>query len=261
AGCSRAAPATASTLSTDIETSASTIWITDWRSVLTGGPVRTEPEGPQASSASAISPACWRISRNIFQQTHMSRMPPASSSPTSASSMVANPASAMRSTVAAAMPMTIALRRLSRGSPAAAMPTTTALSLASTRSMNTTWTRTNAQAKSSCIGARDPVGGDPDVLDGAPVIGEGDVNRPVRRGQHARIGEFAVQPLDRIVRKAIAATGLQRALNWKASAVVARQCNDQRRARHAPDRRTRHAGTLTVLFFAIDLVVERRPAF
>ena len=39
-GCSRAAPATASTLSSDIETSAMMIWMTAWRSVLRGAPVR-----------------------------------------------------------------------------------------------------------------------------------------------------------------------------------------------------------------------------
>src|SRR5260370_1314278 len=55
-----------------------------------------------------------------------------------ASSHVATVASATRSTVAAAMPMTITLCRCCAGRPAAAMPTTMALPPASTTSMITT---------------------------------------------------------------------------------------------------------------------------
>ena len=143
-GCSRAAPATASTLSSDMETSAMTICQAACAKVFRGGPgcpvaVRAEPAS--ASSAAWLSACEVRSSRHIFQHTQRSRMPPARSRPTMARSQVVMPAKRMRSTVAATMPTRIALFRCSRGSPAAARPMTMALSPASTRSIMMTWRR------------------------------------------------------------------------------------------------------------------------
>src|SRR6185503_209054 len=78
------------------------------------------------------------MSRYIFQHTHNSRMPPASRSPTTASSCVATSANRMRSTTAPPTPQKITRAR--------AMPTTTALSPASTISIRITW----ASAISCC---------------------------------------------------------------------------------------------------------------
>ena len=94
-----------------------------------------------AAAGVAVVPAAPRNSRHIFQQTHSSRMPPASSRPTIASSSTAISANTMRSTVAATMPTRIARARCSGGKPAAASPMTTALSPASTRSIMMTWSK------------------------------------------------------------------------------------------------------------------------
>ena len=84
AGCSRAAPATASTLSSDMETSAIRIWIRASRKVfgLTLGSVgRVDVHG--GLGGLVLGAAAWsRSSRHIFQQTQSSSRPPANSRPT-----------------------------------------------------------------------------------------------------------------------------------------------------------------------------------
>jgi hypothetical protein len=98
-----------------------------------------------SASASAWSwVACSRSSRHIFQHTHSSRKPPASSRPTMASSWTVMSASPMRMTTAAARPIRMALRRCSWGRAAAARPTATALSPARTRSIISTLPRAEA---------------------------------------------------------------------------------------------------------------------
>ena len=101
-GCPSAAPATASTLSRLIETSAIIIWIIAWRSVF--GLAST------AASTPPCPPTAIR-SRYIFQQTHSSSTPPASSNPMMASNCSVTAPKAMRITVAPTMPQMIAGRR------------------------------------------------------------------------------------------------------------------------------------------------------
>src|SRR5690606_2498608 len=96
-----------------------------------------------ASCARSSRAAC--SSRQSFHDTQSSNRPPASSRPMTWSSCTVIDANRMRSTVAAAMPMTIARARCSLGNPATAIPMTTALSPASTRST----TMTCASADSS----------------------------------------------------------------------------------------------------------------
>ena len=77
-----------------------------------------------------------RSSRHIFQQTQSSSSPPPTRRPgPRRRSCVVVSAKTMRSAVAAAMPIRIALLRCSLGSPDAASPMTMALSPASTRSI------------------------------------------------------------------------------------------------------------------------------
>src|SRR3954452_1681546 len=97
-----------------------------------------ECSSPSISSDPALSPLC-RISRYIFQATHSSRIPPARTSPTIWSNWETTRAKAMRSTSAAATPMTITFRRCSAGRPAASAPTTIALSPARTISISRIW--------------------------------------------------------------------------------------------------------------------------
>ena len=106
AGCSRAAPATANTLSSDIETSA----ISTCRKAclkLLAGLARGSVAGSSSRMARASSWSwviCSRSSRHIFQQTHSSSTPPASSRPITPSSQVVIRAKLMRSTTAAPRP-------------------------------------------------------------------------------------------------------------------------------------------------------------
>ncbi len=87
--------------------------------VLRGAPPAIVPSALMSKSASAsFAPASLgscvaRSSRHIFQHTHSSSRPPASSRPTICSSCVVTPAKPMRSTVAATMPIRIALARWS----------------------------------------------------------------------------------------------------------------------------------------------------
>ena len=137
---SLAAPATARTLSRLIEMSATRICMMACGIVFRGAAVSASP---------ASLPAPWplpRNSRNIFQQTHSSRTPPARVMPTIASSCAVMAAKPIRMMVAAMMPQKIALRRWSGGRPAAAMPTTMALSPARTMSMNSTWASGTSQS-------------------------------------------------------------------------------------------------------------------
>src|SRR5215831_3333943 len=136
AGWSRAAPATARTLSSDMEMSAITICQAACANVL-----RLTWPSPVASIALASLWPGLLSSRHIFQQTHSSRMPPARSRPTISSSSTAMLAKAIRNTVAATMPTKIARERCSAGRPAAARPITIALSPASTKSIMMTWMR------------------------------------------------------------------------------------------------------------------------
>src|SRR5690606_32138131 len=143
--CSRATPATASTLSSDIDTSATMICVAASRIVLVrprrGG--TSAASSPSRFSRASRSIRSWRAacsSRHSFQDTQSSSRPPASSRPMICSSCTVTDANRILRIVAAAMPMTIARARCSRGSPATAMPMTTALSPASTRSTTTTCT-------------------------------------------------------------------------------------------------------------------------
>src|SRR3984893_2832239 len=144
-GCSRAAPATASTLSSDIERSAMMICPAACANVLRGAWPATVPSAlisspVKASTASSSSSlAVARSSRHIFQHTQSNRTPPANRSPTSFRSCVVIPANITSKAVAPAIPNKIALVRCCSGNPAAAMPTTMALSPARARSIITTW--------------------------------------------------------------------------------------------------------------------------
>ena len=113
--CSRAAPATARTLSSDIDTSAMMIWIIACQKPFLGA--------RSASDKASSALLCSRISRYIFQQTHNNRIPPASVRPTMASSCTAIRANRMRRTTAPPMPQKMTRRRIDGSTPAAAMPT------------------------------------------------------------------------------------------------------------------------------------------
>ena len=64
-----------------------------WTSVIRGSPSASAPATAPASSVASIGPAeKARNSRQIFQHTHNSRIPPASSRPTVCRICVANPA-------------------------------------------------------------------------------------------------------------------------------------------------------------------------
>ena len=144
--CWRAAPATARTLSSDIDTSATTIWMSARRRSLGGG------IGVAVVLISRLRRSAM-ISRASFHTTQSRRMPPASVSPMMARSLVVKTAKTMRSIAAAPMPRMIAFRRTSGGNPAAAMPTTMALSPASTRSMTmTVESAVSSERSSGCIG-------------------------------------------------------------------------------------------------------------
>ena len=119
--CWRAAPATARTLSSDIETSARTIWKMARPKVFGAGGT-----GVWAGSFAFRARVSATISRNSFHTTQR-RMNAAGASvrPMTSRSCVAKMAKRMRSTAAEPIPSTIAFRRSSCGSPAAAMPTTT----------------------------------------------------------------------------------------------------------------------------------------
>src|SRR5690348_7677919 len=135
-GWSRAAPATASTLSRLMLTSASATPQAARANVFAG--FRPECSSPATSFEPALSPL-WRISRNIFHATHSSRIPPARTRPTTWSSSLTRRAKAIRNTKAASTPMKMTFLRCSAGSPAASAPTTIALSPARTMSMNRIW--------------------------------------------------------------------------------------------------------------------------
>jgi hypothetical protein len=136
-----AAPATASTLSRLIDTSATTICVAAWAKVFRGASSATAPSLSRSASASASTASILVLMRpgasscHIFQQTQRSRMPPASRRPAISRSCVVTSAKPIRITVAAMIPTRIALARCSLGRPAAARPITMALSPASTRSM------------------------------------------------------------------------------------------------------------------------------
>src|SRR5215470_10851176 len=99
-------PATASTLSSDIETSASTMRVSASREVVCAMRNRL----PQHSVGCGFNSAS-RISRYIFQATHSSRTPPAKVRPMTASSCTAKYAKRILRTVAAAMPSAMTRRR------------------------------------------------------------------------------------------------------------------------------------------------------
>jgi len=111
-GCSRAAPATASTLSSDIDTSAIVICHMAWPSVCeTAWGSCRQHRYPDRSTP------LWRFdhvrakvrnSRHIFQHTKAAEMPPASSSPITSSSCTVILAKPIRRMVAAKMPTRIA---------------------------------------------------------------------------------------------------------------------------------------------------------
>src|SRR5690242_333893 len=132
-GCSRAAPATARTLSRLMLTSAKATPHAALAKLFAG--FSPECSSPTTSSEPALSSLC-RISRYIRHATHSRRIPPASTRPTICSSWVTSKAKAMRSTSAASTPIMMTLRRCAAGSPAASAPTTIALSPARTMSMN-----------------------------------------------------------------------------------------------------------------------------
>src|SRR5215467_12106819 len=127
-----AAPATASTLSSDIERSASTICVVAARKLMGAA---TDP------SPAAVACGLRLSSRYIFQHTHSSKMPPASVKPTTASSCWAIAAKATRRMTAPANPQKITRLRSSGATRDAANPTMTALSPASTTSMTMTLMR------------------------------------------------------------------------------------------------------------------------
>src|SRR6185369_14653950 len=131
-GWSRAAPATASTLSRLMLTSARATPQAALAKLFAGR--SPECSSPAISADPALSVSC-RSSRHIFQATHNRRKPPARMRPTICRSCVTTSANAIRSTSAAATPITITLRRWSAGNPAASAPTTIALSPARTMSM------------------------------------------------------------------------------------------------------------------------------
>src|SRR5262245_38860610 len=134
-----AAPATASTLSSDIDTSATTIWMTAPRKLMrrsTGWPVRVA----RPCDPTRFSPL-WVSSQYIFQHTQSSSSPPASKRPTIARSWVARTANTMRRSTAPTMPHSITLERSSSFTREAARPTMMALSPASTTSMTMTLMR------------------------------------------------------------------------------------------------------------------------
>src|SRR6185369_1924399 len=144
-GWSRAAPATASTLSRLMLTSA----IATPQAALAKLFAGRSPEcsSPTISAEPALSEAC-RSSRHIFQATHSKRKPPARMRPTTCRSWVTMSANAIRSTSAAATPSMITLRRCSAGNPAARAPTTIALSPARTMSMRRISTSAASEAAS-----------------------------------------------------------------------------------------------------------------
>ena len=99
--CSLAAPATASTLSSDMETSAMTIWMIAWRMVLGGAAPGSASCGSASSRRSSRVSSCrcmaasrsrsrrWCInSRQNFQHTQSSSKPPARVRPMISSSWV-----------------------------------------------------------------------------------------------------------------------------------------------------------------------------
>jgi hypothetical protein len=90
-------PATARTLSSDMEKSAKVICQIAWASVFRGSPLAPTPAtAPAASVASTGAAEKARSSRQIFQHTHNSRIPPASSRPTICRICVAKSASRTR---------------------------------------------------------------------------------------------------------------------------------------------------------------------
>jgi hypothetical protein len=115
-GVVRGPPATASTLSSDMDTSATTICQAAWAKVLRGRARGAVPSS--AASRRILLGVRVRSSRHIFQHTHRSRTPPASSRPHDLESWVVSAANTMRSTVAATIPIRIALLRWSFGRPA-----------------------------------------------------------------------------------------------------------------------------------------------
>ena len=129
-----AAPATASTLSSDIETSATIICMSAAPNVMVCTVGGAPPPGMAPANACAAG-AGSVISRYIFQHTHSSRMPPASVRPTMVSICVAMVANRMRSTTAPPTPQKITRARIEGCTRDAAMPTTMALSPASTKSI------------------------------------------------------------------------------------------------------------------------------
>ena len=140
AGSSIAAPVTARTLSSDMDTSATTI-------CHSARPAALPSAAPL--SVSDVASVADLISRHNFQPTHGNSAPPANSSPITCGRVVAMTAKPMRSTVTRAIPSHKARSRCAVGSPIAAIPTTTALSADSTTLTNTTCTSTPAAAASN----------------------------------------------------------------------------------------------------------------
>src|SRR4051812_1139625 len=142
AGCSRAAAATASTLSRLIDRSARVTWIAAWRKVL----VRGGPSTAAVSGSSAVTTCPGRSSRYMLNATQSSSRPPASSRPVSLSKAVATRAKEIRKTSAMLTPSMITRRRSFSGRPEVSVPMMTTLSPAMVRSIRITWPRVSRPA-------------------------------------------------------------------------------------------------------------------
>src|SRR5215475_6493628 len=176
---SLATPATASTLSSDIERSAITICVVAARKLMGAG------ADPSPAAAPGVAWGLRLSSRYIFQHTHNSKMPPASVKPTTASSCWATAAKATRRMTAPAIPQKITRLRSSGATRDAANPTMTALSPASTTSMTMTLMRamrfsSNQSIMRTCRA----------WLPAMPVGGR----RPVRNSSRAR-GAWGLMPI------------------------------------------------------------------
>src|SRR5438309_2651242 len=142
AGCSRAAAATARTLSRLIERSARVTWSAARRKVFErGGPSTASVSGSSASTAFD-----GRSSRYMLNATQRRRRPPARSRPVTFSSCVATSAKAIRKTSAMPTPSMMTLRRSFAGRPEVRVPMMTTLSPAMVRSIRITWPSVSSPA-------------------------------------------------------------------------------------------------------------------
>jgi hypothetical protein len=132
--------ATASTLSSDIETSAMRMVSSALPKVFGALPweaMLSAMCSPLTGSSTMIGWCAFK-SAHMRQATQNSSMPPTNKGPGMLSSAAVAPAKMMRKTSASATPQKMALRCRSGANAAAARPTATALSPASARSMRMT---------------------------------------------------------------------------------------------------------------------------